>query len=263
MAFSMGLLVLLAGTAPAAAPPPAIDWASQPARANETVLLLGGPFTSASTLTVGGKLASVAPLQPSEASVKFVVPPGQALAQWPVAVDGGAPYMLNGPQPWWVGGDKRQYASAGGFVRVFGSCVHVQGDAAVEAAAELQAAKAALSAALDDDTDAESPTMMAALKRLGAARREHATAATASASVLLLTPTAGNAAPITVKSDAANSTRWAAWFPLPSSVAPGEYSVAVANGLDAANFVALGAFGSCECDALVAGPACPGRFPAA
>lgn len=227
---------------------PAIDWASQPVRANETVLLLGGPFTSASSLTVGGSQgeATVAVLQPSEASVKFVVPPGQALAQWPVTVDGGAAYVLNGPQPWWVGGDLRQHASAGGFVRVFGSCVHVQSDAAAEAAAELQVAEAGIQAALGDDTtDVESASTMAALQRLGTARRAHAAAAAASASVLRLTPTTGNAAPIiTVMSDAANSTRWAAWFTLPSSAAPGEYSVAIANGLDAANFVALGAFGS-------------------
>ena len=68
--------------------------------------------------TLGG--AAVSPLQPSRSSLKFVVPPGQPLAQWPLSIDGGAAYMLNGPQPWWVGGDKRQRASAGGFVRVFG-----------------------------------------------------------------------------------------------------------------------------------------------
>lgn len=227
---------------------PVIDWASQPVRANETVLLLGGPFAATSALTVGGLVhgdAVVAPLQPSQASVKFVLPAGEPLSQWRVAVDGGAPHVLNGPQPWWVGGDKRQRASAGGFVRVFGSCVHVQSDAAAEVAAELRARKAALAAVLeDDDADAESPATLAALKRLGAARRAHQAAAAASASVLRLTPTASDAAPIIVASDAANSTGWAAWFVLPGSVAPGEYSVAIANGLDATNFVSLGSFGS-------------------
>lgn len=239
----------------ALATPPVIDWASQPVRANETVLLLGGPFALATavTVTLGGSHgnAVVAPLQPSEASLKFVVPPGEPLAQWPVTVDGSAAYVLNGPQPWWVGGDKRQFASAGGFARVFGSCVHVQTDAAAAAVARLQAAKDAFTAVLGDDAtgDTQSAAIMAALQQLGAARRAHAVAAAASASVLRLTPTCGSAAPIMVKSDAANSTRWAAWFPLPSAVAPGEYSVAIANGLDAGNFVALGAFGSCECDA--------------
>ena len=216
------------------------------------MLLLGGPFTSATRLTLGGSRgeAVLAPLQPSEGSLKFGVPPGEPLAQWPVTVDGGAPYVLDGPQPWWVGGDKRQYASAGGFARVFGSCVHVQTDAAAAAAAELRAANDAFAAVLGGDSAAEAPgasATMAALARLGAARREHAAASAASASVLRLMPMAGNVnagAPITVKSDSANSSSWAAWFPLPSSVAPGEYSVSIANGLDPANFVALGAFGS-------------------
>ena len=47
-----------------------------------------------------------------------------------------------------------------------------------------------------------------------------------------------------MKSDSANSTRWAAWFALPTSVEPGEYQVALANGLDPTHFVPLGAFGS-------------------
>ena len=189
---------------------PVIDWASQPVRANETVLLLGGPFTPATVLALGGSngTAVVAPLQPSEASLKFVVPPGEPLAQWPVTVDGGAAYMLNGPQPWWVGGDKRQFASPGGFARVFGSCVHVQSDAAAAAAAGLRAAKDAFAAALGDDAtgDAESAATLTALRRLGAARREHAAAAAASASVLRLTPTSGSVAPPSFFQFAANNS---------------------------------------------------------
>jgi hypothetical protein len=227
---------------------PSIDWASQPVSANETVLLLGGPFGAATNITLtplGGPPLAVAPIQPSKGSVKFLVPPGLPRTQWEVRAGGSAPYTLNAPQLWWASADHREHATAGGYIRVFGSCVHVLSDATRASALALAASKVALSAALEGNRD-----LVPLAARAQAARRAHLAAAAASASLLRLTPTASDrvgaaaTAPIVVQSDVHNSTAWSAWFTLPASTAPGSYTIEVANHLAPHNFVSLGAHGS-------------------
>lgn len=231
----------------------AIDWASTPVAANETVLLLGGRFSAASKISLsppGSVAALFSPiaLQPSDSSLKFVLPPGTGdaagLAQWDVRVDGSPPYTLNAPQPWWVMGDKRRSATAGGYIRVFGSCMWFDG-----AAAEITAlAKAhdALRHTLDVLGDDPSTVQAGerALRQLADAKQASAAAVAASASRLRLTAVYGGSSAITVSSAASNTSQWSAWFNLPESITPGEYFVAVANRLNPENFVSLGAHGS-------------------
>jgi hypothetical protein len=238
-----------------AAPAAALDWASTPVAANETVLLLGGPFTAASKVSLSppGSVAAVfAPvaLQPSASSIKFVLPPGTGdaagLAQWDISVDGSAPLTLNAPQPWWAMGDRRRTATAGGYIRVFGSCLWFDG--AVAETAALAEADEALRRTLGQLGQGSSAVDASeqALRRLAGAREVSDTAVAASASRLRLTPVGGggSAASVTIMSAASNTSQWSAWFNLPSSIKPGEYSVSVANHLAPDNFVALGAHGS-------------------
>jgi hypothetical protein len=232
----------------------AIDWASTPVAANETVLLLGGPFSAASKISLsrsGSAAASFSPsaLQSSDSSLKFVLPPsagdGAALAQWDVSVDGSALYTLNAPQPWWVMGDKRRSATAGGYIRVFGSCLWFDGAAAETAV--LAKAHDSLRRTLDV-LAGDPATVQAgeqALRHLAEAKEASDAAVGASASRLRLTPVGGDtSSAITISSAHSNSSQWSTWFNLPESIQPGEYSVAVANYLDPENFVALGAHGS-------------------
>ena len=240
------------GSASAAPPHPVIDWASQPVRPNETVLLLGGPFSSDTAISVvprarrGVRAIVAAPLQPSNGSVKFVVPDSFPLTQFSVSVGGGPEYTLNGPQPWWTSGDlMTKFASPGGYVRVFGSCVFTETDAVRMAKAGLDVAQAAVAARVKQGRRGEADWMQL-LDRCDAARALHSSASATSASLLRLTPaTRGDGGdPITISSDPRNSTRWAAWFPVPADIRPGEYHVSLANALDPSNFVSLGAFGS-------------------
>ena len=244
---------IAAVTAAGAATPPALDWASQPVSPNETVLLLGGPFTATSVVQLApaslgaGEPATVVPvLQPSSGSVKFLVPSNFSTAQWEVVVDGSAPYTLNGPQPWWVGGDLRQVATPGGYVRVFGSCVHVESGGVAGALQRVSTASAALAAAFDREEGMSS--LMARVQEMDDAKRALRAANDASSSFLRLRGAAGTASAslptVLLTSDAGNSTGWSAWFPVPASVAPGTYTVEVANQLNPDNFVALGRFGS-------------------
>ena len=98
---SLPLLLLHALLLPTAEPavltgaPPVIDWASQPVSANQTVLLLGGPFSASSEIALSAPsesnrtvTAAVRPQQPSAGSVKFSIPGGLPLAQWRVSVLG-------------------------------------------------------------------------------------------------------------------------------------------------------------------------------
>jgi hypothetical protein len=46
------LVSVCCGVAMAHIAPPAVDWASAPTRADETVLLLGGPFAAGTTVSI-------------------------------------------------------------------------------------------------------------------------------------------------------------------------------------------------------------------
>jgi hypothetical protein len=274
----------------------AIDWASHPVEADETVLLLGGTFSETSVVTVAphttttsgidtvpltlssngnrnSAAVAVPVVQASEGSIKFVLPAAQPAGQWDVSVDGSAPFTLNAPEPWWVMGDRARTATPGGWLRVFGACVFHQSAAAASAQAELTAAEAALAAQAarlgneNSDSGGVNNTnsasmlaaeLLAAAERVAQARERARDAVGATASTLRLTPTTTAAAaaannnsianrrattsPVLLTSDPDRTTRWGAWFDVPSSLPPGNYDVAVANALDPNNFSPLKSF---------------------
>ncbi|MBM3499387.1 MAG: hypothetical protein FJX74_12035, partial [Armatimonadetes bacterium] len=118
---------------------PQVFWASDPVGPDETVLVCGDGFGEAPEIELarvrGAELGVAWPngaveveaLQPSDQSVKFVVPPDWKLAPYVfrIAGPGGVsePVALNRPTVYWVQGDAGSGASPGGWLRVFGRCL--------------------------------------------------------------------------------------------------------------------------------------------
>jgi hypothetical protein len=140
----LGLLLALANPAIGE---PRVFWISDPVRPNETVLLQGSGLepspivelsrlddtaaANASTSPSVEKWTPVPVLQASDQSLKFVVP-----AAWPMGVfacrvaAGGVrgPMMLiNAPDSWWIQGDEGESATLGGWIRVMGKSLAING----------------------------------------------------------------------------------------------------------------------------------------
>jgi hypothetical protein len=125
---------------------PVVNWASDPVRPDETVLLRGGGFGTqpvvefarlADSDPVGANPLAVTwvklpALQPVDDALKFIIPsgtkPGVFVCR--VVADGAhsAPVLLNRPDAWWLQGDAGPSATPGGWLRIFGKCLG--GDAA-------------------------------------------------------------------------------------------------------------------------------------
>ena len=123
---------------------PVVFWASTPVQPGETILLYGDALErvedirllrladESAGLPVPSALQhspaeglSCQPLQPSQVSVKCVLPqklqPGVFVA-WVHTADGWSqPLLLNQPVPWWVQGDSGTAATPGGWIRVSGT----------------------------------------------------------------------------------------------------------------------------------------------
>jgi hypothetical protein len=146
------LLAVWAGAVRPARADPKIFWASTPVRPDETVLLqgsdLGGPGAIVEIARLGdsGKESEVpvssksqqwirvSVLQAGAESLKFVVP-----ATWQMGVfacrvtSKGAvtePTLINAPEPWWVQGDEGEAATPGGWLRVLGKSLSIEGSVA-------------------------------------------------------------------------------------------------------------------------------------
>lgn len=239
----------------------AIDWASQPAFSNETVLLLGGPFPSDSIVTLTRMVPAghvglaergmrgtvtgisntsdapieVPPLQVTDGSLKFVVPATAPDAQWVVSLKGspsGVSYTLNAPQPWWVIGDRQQTATPGGYLRVFGNSVAVDSAEAVAARANLHEVRDAAAAMFDvgsrngsgggGDGSADIDDEVAAMAVLRRlAALKKQYNKAVAASASVLRLTTPGQPAVLLNSIPENTTRWSAWFALPESLHPG------------------------------------------
>jgi hypothetical protein len=130
---------------PAIAKGAAVFWASTPVRPGETVLFYGDgleevdeirllrladespglPGAPSSRREARGNGLRAKPLQPSSASVKFIIPQELEPGVFAVSVhtrDGWSePVLLNRAAPWWVQGDAGAAATPGGWIRVFGT----------------------------------------------------------------------------------------------------------------------------------------------
>lgn len=137
---TLTVLLIAASTALAE---PTVFWASDPVRPDETVLVAGaglgatarvelvrlddGAAGAAATWAWPGKGTAVEVLQPSETSLKFVIPaawkPGAYLFRVLGADGPSRPVRLNAPTVYWVQGDSGTGGSPGGWLRAFGRCL--------------------------------------------------------------------------------------------------------------------------------------------
>eukprot|EP00825_Cyclidium_porcatum_P003234 TRINITY_DN11497_c0_g1_i1.p1 TRINITY_DN11497_c0_g1~~TRINITY_DN11497_c0_g1_i1.p1 ORF type:complete len:223 (+),score=17.42 TRINITY_DN11497_c0_g1_i1:201-869(+) len=155
--FAAALLFSFAPLSAASAAPQIIQ-ASAPVQPDETVLIVGDGFGKDCIVELG-QLANgtvtapqtnnavkvdrwnkISPLQTTSQSIKFVVPKSWPRGVWACRVRQGdavsSPYILNAPTPWWWNGDGGEFASSGGWVRVFGHSLNFGG----QSRALLQAA---------------------------------------------------------------------------------------------------------------------------
>jgi hypothetical protein len=211
-----------------------ITWASEPVQPGETLLLSGGGFDASCnatfTTTSGAPTTLTAPAVDGHAtpsSLKFIVPlalPADVFALSLACSDGAsAPALLNAASPWWVQGDAGATATPGGWLRVSGlSVAWLPADALTARREERRALRALRAARTRVAEDA-------ALAALAAARRGGGGGAAEPGAAVRLTP-AGGGAPVYLPADLSNATQFSLYVPVPASLQPGEYAVAVSNG---------------------------------
>ncbi len=130
------------------AAPPAIVWASDPVRPDETVLLQGDGFRTNSVIelsrlpdspvttpkpeVITDSWRRVEPLQRSEQSLKLVLPKKGLVGAWRCRVHNGDVVSdvvtLNAPDVWWWQGDGGETAAPGGWLRLFGKSLNFGGE---------------------------------------------------------------------------------------------------------------------------------------
>jgi len=146
----LGLAVSSFASAALAAP--SIFWASDPVRSGDTVVVIGDGFGKQPVIEVAriadsraGKPAAeplawpadaarVEPIQPTDTSVKFAVPPGvgDGVFAFRITAPGGsATRLLNRPVVWWTQGDQGTSASPGGRLRLLGKNLGTLGRKAI------------------------------------------------------------------------------------------------------------------------------------
>lgn len=226
---SLLTLLALVGSASAA---PTLNWASLPARDGETVIASGGGFTNASVVTLAGADGTkhtVQSLNAHDSGISFQLPSGTigGMSLYDVSVDGSAPFILNAPDVWWWQGDAGNTSTPGGWLRAFGRSVSIHSAEEDTKAADRLAIDAAV--ARGDYTAARQ--LIDQLEMLRAASG----AAVPTGTQLRLTPKSATAAdgasPTVVSAVAANSSVFEARFELPTTLAPGEYTAEISNGL--------------------------------
>jgi hypothetical protein len=142
--------VISGGTLDASKPLPSIFWVSDPVQPAEVVMVEGANWGDSPRIelswlrddkpgqpTVGSpaiqKSAVLTPLQVTASSVKFLVPSDwkSGVYSFQVSVDDtrSEPVLINSPDPWWQQGDWGKEASPGGWLRVFGKCLSMNGKA--------------------------------------------------------------------------------------------------------------------------------------
>eukprot|EP01051_Picozoa_sp_SAG22_P023467 SAG22_NODE_6068_length_906_cov_1.055762_1_plen_192_part_10 len=140
---------------PGAAAATTVNWVSSPAKHGETVLVNGGGFSEASTVTLtaaDGTKTTAEALDVLPTGLKFKLPAASSAAAavasdyaaYDVSVSGSDSLPLNTPDIWWWQGDGGNFSTPGGWLRVFGRNIA----ATSSTPTPEQAAKSALDAAL-------------------------------------------------------------------------------------------------------------------
>ena len=139
------LLLMPLFTLYAADTAPHVIWASEPVRPDETLMVMGEGFTSNSVVELGLRMNSskqetmewtaLQPMQASERSLKVVVPKALPLNVWSCRVRNGQAVsnvdVVNEPEVWWWNGDGGEFATPGGWLRVFGKSLNFGGKSAM------------------------------------------------------------------------------------------------------------------------------------
>ena len=124
---------------------PQVIWVSEPVRPDETLMVMGEGFTSNSVVELGlptdsakpevKEWTALRPIQASERSLKVVVPKAWPLNVWACRVREGRAVssvgFLNEPEVWWWNGDGGEFATPGGWLRVFGKSLNFGGKSAM------------------------------------------------------------------------------------------------------------------------------------
>jgi hypothetical protein len=132
--------------------PPSVFWVSDPVQPGEVVMVEGANWGTSPRIELNWlgddkpgqpmvgdaaiqKTAVLIPLQVTASSVKFMVPADwkSGVYSFQVSVNDtrSAPELINAPDSWWQQGDWGKEASPGGWLRVFGKCLSLNGKATV------------------------------------------------------------------------------------------------------------------------------------
>eukprot|EP01052_Picozoa_sp_SAG31_P008707 SAG31_NODE_443_length_15645_cov_51.693169_6_plen_1007_part_00 len=234
-----------------------IGWASDPVMPGEHVSLAGGGFTPQCkvellTLSSNATTFQLAPLQPTNASMKVLVPAGAPLDAYRLTVSGcnaalgvkdsaqaAAVVVVNRADPWWVQSDGGDFASAGGtgWIRIFGKSLSFMGSGAAEtqnvvARRRRDDMEQQLKRAVDRRDFAAASTLAAALNEnvLKSANHHPAKPTQMRLTALSMDLDSGAAPIVLTSSSVAEDAMFSAKFRVPDTVRPGKYSVEVSNG---------------------------------
>jgi parallel beta-helix repeat protein len=139
------LLITLPASACFSRAAPQIIWASDPIRPGETLVVMGEGFSGNSVVEMNDPSTpdlwvALKLLQVSGQSLKAVVPDNRPLNVWACRVREGECLStnegLNEPVVWWWNGDGGEFATPGGWLRVFGKSLSFGG----QSRAQLRAA---------------------------------------------------------------------------------------------------------------------------
>eukprot|EP01052_Picozoa_sp_SAG31_P032905 SAG31_NODE_3657_length_4018_cov_1.668538_4_plen_465_part_00 len=230
--------------------PPVLFWASYPVLPGETVIVAGAGFSRAPQVVVSplsGGVASqtLSPVQISNGSVMVTLPKSLRLDAYNLSVDGSAPLQVNAPDLWWAMGDGGNYSTQGGWARIFGRGLSLEADHTAAAHGHtprreaVAIAESIRAAAQRGDFSEVERLASAQVKHARQHARQHRLNTT-----LVLTPVSGGRS-IVLPAPVSNLSAVSAHFPLPKSLATGEYFLSISNGAATGD---LRAFRSAEAD---------------
>ena len=213
---------------------PTINWMSSPARDGEMVLASGGGFTNSSLVTLTdstGAKHTAAATNVHAHGIAFQLPAGKigGISLFDVSIDGSSPTPLNAPDCWWWQGDAGNSSTPGGWLRVFGRAISVH--SAEDATRAATADKLALDTAISQGRFAEARQLIDRLEMLRQPGTRGAPSATTQLRLTSKSEALATTTPTVISAVAANSSVFEARFELPASLAPGEYTAEISNGL--------------------------------
>ena len=264
LTLSFLILFLLTLTGPVSSSSPAIiSWISEPVGTGETALVLGSGFDAATTRVTLSTTSEWLPrvnltLTPllnhtTSDTLKFTIPSNFPLDAWSVTisnVDGetSMPYLLNAARPWWVQGDIGDAATPGGWVRVFGLGVASVDPDSIELAKQLRVAARAVAAAPSGGANGLDSVFGVMSERVASLRTSLRATPPPNCTLrlTLLGGTGSGGGSYDITATPGNASTWSAYFPVPTTLPPGEYAISVSNGRGGGGvdggFIALDSF---------------------